>query len=205
MFENLKDKLQTVFSVLGKKGILTEKDIDNALSEVRIALLEADVSLIVVKEFISNVKPKAIGQEIIKSTSPGQMIVKIVYDELVTILGSKNEEINLKAVPPISILLVGLQGSGKTTSAAKLASLIQNKHKKKVMVASLDVYRPAAQEQLKLLAEKNDIQCLPIVDNQQPLDISKRALNAALASANIGYFLIIVLSSSSAFFISPSW
>ena len=133
----------------------------------------------VVKEFISNVKPKAIGQEIIKSTSPGQMIVKIVYDELVTILGSKNEEINLKAVPPISILLVGLQGSGKTTSAAKLASLIQNKHKKKVMVASLDVYRPAAQEQLKLLAEKNDIQCLPIVDNQQPLDISKRALNAA--------------------------
>ena len=107
------------------------------------------------------------------------MIVKIVYDELVTTLGSKNEEVNLKAVPPISILLVGLQGSGKTTSAAKLASLIQNKHKKKVMVASLDVYRPAAQEQLKLLAEKNDIQCLPIVDNQQPLDISKRALNAA--------------------------
>ena len=107
------------------------------------------------------------------------MIVKIVYDELVTILGSKNEELNLKAVPPISILIVGLQGSGKTTSAAKLASLIQNKHKKKVMLASLDVYRPAAQEQLKLLAEKNDIQCLPIVDNQQPLDISKRALNAA--------------------------
>jgi len=137
------------------------------------------VALPVVKEFISNVKPKAIGQEIIKSISPGQMIVKIVYDELVTILGSKNEEINLKAVPPISILLVGLQGSGKTTSAAKLASLIQNKHKKKVMLASLDVYRPAAQEQLKLLAEKNDIQCLPIVDNQQPLDISKRALNAA--------------------------
>ena len=107
------------------------------------------------------------------------MIVKIVYDELVNILGSKNEELNFKAVPPVSLLLVGLQGSGKTTSAAKLASLIQNKHKKKVMVVSLDVYRPAAQEQLKLLAEKNDIQCLPIVDNQQPLDISKRALNAA--------------------------
>ena len=179
MFENLTNKLEGIFSKLKSAPSLTEEQVDSGLKEIRLALLEADVALPVVKEFISNVKPKAIGQEIIKSTSPGQMIVKIVYDELVTILGSKNEEINLKAVPPISILLVGLQGSGKTTSAAKLASLIQNKHKKKVMVASLDVYRPAAQEQLKLLAEKNDIQCLPIVDNQQPLDISKRALNAA--------------------------
>ena len=179
MFENLTNKLESIFSKLKSAPSLSEEQVDSGLKEIRLALLEADVALPVVKEFISNVKPKAIGQEIIKSTSPGQMIVKIVYDELVTILGSKNEEINLKAVPPISILLVGLQGSGKTTSAAKLASLIQNKHKKKVMVASLDVYRPAAQEQLKLLAEKNDIQCLPIVDNQQPLDISKRALNAA--------------------------
>ena len=179
MFENLTNKLESIFSKLKSAPSLTEEQVDSGLKEIRLALLEADVALPVVKEFISNVKPKAIGQEIIKSTSPGQMIVKIVYDELVTILGSKNEEINLKAVPPISILLVGLQGSGKTTSAAKLASLIQNKHKKKVMVASLDVYRPAAQEQLKLLAEKNDVQCLPIVDNQQPLDISKRALNAA--------------------------
>jgi len=179
MFENLTNKLESIFSKLKSAPSLTEEQVDSGLKEIRLALLEADVALPVVKEFISNVKPKAIGQEIIKSTSPGQMIVKIVYDELVSILGSKNEEINLKAVPPISILLVGLQGSGKTTSAAKLASLIQNKHKKKVMVASLDVYRPAAQEQLKLLAEKNDIQCIPIVDNQQPLDISKRALNAA--------------------------
>ena len=179
MFENLTNKLENIFSKLKSAPSLTEEQVDSGLKEIRLALLEAYVALPVVKEFISNVKPKAIGQEIIKSTSPGQMIVKIVYDELVTILGSKNEEINLKAVPPISILLVGLQGSGKTTSAAKLASLIQNKHKKKVMVASLDVYRQAAQEQLKLLAEKNDIQCLPIVDNQQPLDISKRALNAA--------------------------
>ena len=179
MFENLTNKLESIFSKLKSAPSLTEEQVESGLKEIRLALLEADVALSVVKEFISNVKPKAIGQEIIKSTSPGQMIVKIVYDELVNILGSKNEEINLKAVPPISILLVGLQGSGKTTSAAKLASLIQNKHKKKVMVASLDVYRPAAQEQLKLLAEKNDIECLPIVDNQQPLDISKRALNAA--------------------------
>ena len=116
------------------------------------ALLEADVALPVVKEFIANIKPKTIGQEIIRSTSPGQMIVKIVYDELVSILGSKNEELNFNAVPPVSILLVGLQGSGKTTSAAKLAKLIEEKHKKKVMLVSLDVYRPAAQEQLKLLS-----------------------------------------------------
>ena len=131
MFENLTNKLENIFSKLKSAPSLTEEQVDSGLKEIRLALLEADVALPVVKEFISNVKPKAIGQEIIKSTSPGQMIVKIVYDELVTILGSKNEEINLKAVPPISILLVGLQGSGKTTSAAKLASLIQNKHKKK--------------------------------------------------------------------------
>ena len=131
------------------------------------------------KEFITNVKPKAIGQEIIRSTSPGQMIIKIVYDELVNILGTKNEELNLKAVPPVSLLLVGLQGSGKTTSAAKLAKLIEKNFKKKVMLVSLDVYRPAAQEQLKLLAEKNNILNLPIVEKQQPIDITKRSLNAA--------------------------
>ena len=158
---------------------MTEEQVDTGLKEIRLALLESDVSLPVVKDFISNIKPKAIGQEIIRSTSPGQMIVKIVYDELVSILGSKNEELNFKAVPPVSILLVGLQGSGKTTSAAKLAKLIEEKHKKKVMLVSLDVYRPAAQEQLKLLAETNGIQNLPIIEKQQPLDITKRALNAA--------------------------
>ena len=141
--------------------------------------MEADVALPVAKEFIANVKPKAIGQEIIKSTSPGQMIVKIVYDELVSILGVKNEELNLKATPPVSLLLVGLQGSGKTTSAAKLAKLIEKNFKKKVMLVSLDVYRPAAQEQLRMLAETNNISNLPIVDKQQPIDITKRALNAA--------------------------
>ena len=157
---------------------------DSGLKEIRLALLESDVALSVVKDFIENVKPKAIGQEIIKSTSPGQMIVKIVYDELVSILGSQNEEINLKAVPPASILLVGLQGSGKTTSAAKLAKLIEKNHKKKVMLVSLDVYRPAAQEQLKLLAEKNNIQNLPIIEKQQPIDITKRAMNAASLSGS---------------------
>jgi signal recognition particle subunit SRP54 len=179
MFENLTNKLENIFSKLKSAPSLTEEQVDSGLKEIRLALLEADVALSVVKEFIGNVKPKAIGQEIIKSTSPGQMIVKIVYDELVSILGSKNEEINLKAVPPVSILLVGLQGSGKTTSAAKLAKFIEKNHKKKAMLVSLDVYRPAAQEQLKLLAEKNNIQNLPIIEKQQPIDITKRAMNAA--------------------------
>ncbi len=179
MFENLTNKLESIFSKLKNAPSLTEEQVDSGLKEIRLALLEADVALPVTKEFIANVKPKAIGKEIIKSTSAGQMIVKIVYDELVNILGSKNEELNFKAVPPVSLLLVGLQGSGKTTSAAKLAKNIENNYKKKVMVVSLDVYRPAAQEQLKLLAETNGIQCLPIVDKQQPIDITKRALNAA--------------------------
>ena len=179
MFENLTNKLENIFSKLKSAPSLTEEQVDSGLKEIRLALLDADVALSVTKAFISKVKPKAIGQEIIKSTSAGQMIVKIVYDELVNILGFKNEELNFKAVPPVSVLLVGLQGSGKTTSAAKLAKNIEKNHKKKVMLVSLDVYRPAAQEQLKLLAEANGIQCLPIVEKQQPVDITKRALNVA--------------------------
>ena len=179
MFENLTNKLENIFSKLKSAPSLTEEQVDSGLKEIRLALLDADVALSVTKEFISNVKPKAIGKEIIKSTSAGQMVIKIVYDELVKILGSKNEDLNFKAVPPVSLLLVGLQGSGKTTSAAKLAKIIEKNHKKKVMVVSLDVYRPAAQEQLRLLAEANGIQCLPIVKKQQPIDITKRALNAA--------------------------
>ena len=179
MIDNLTNKLENIFSKLKSAPSLSEEQVDSGLKEIRQALLEADVALPVAKEFIAKVKPKAIGQEIIRSTSPGQMIVKIVYDELLNILGSKNEELNLKAVPPVSILLVGLQGSGKTTSAAKLAKLIEKNFKKKVMLVSLDVYRPAAQEQLKLLAEKNDILNLPIIEKQQPIDITKRALNAA--------------------------
>jgi signal recognition particle subunit SRP54 len=179
MFDNLTNKLESIFSKLKNAPSLSEDQVDSGLKEIRQALLEADVALPVAKEFIANVKPKAIGQDIIRSTSPGQMIVKIVYDELVNILGAKNEELNLKAVPPASILLVGLQGSGKTTSAAKLAKLVVKNFKKKVMLVSLDVYRPAAQEQLKILAEKNSIQNLPIVEKQQPIDIAKRALNTA--------------------------
>ena len=143
------------------------------------ALLEADVSLDVVKEFISRVKPKALGQEIIRSTSPGDMVVKIVYDEIVSFLGDKNSEISLNAVPPVPIMLVGLQGSGKTTTTSKLAKFLEKNNKKKVMMASLDVYRPAAQEQLRLLGEQNNIETLPIIDGQLPADICRRALSAA--------------------------
>ena len=179
MFNNLTNKLENIFSKLKNAPSLNEDQVESGLKEIRHVLLEADVALNVVKEFIKKIKLKAVGKEIIRSTSPGQMIVKIVYDELVNILGNKNEEISLKATPPISLLLVGLQGSGKTTSAAKLAKLIEKKFKKKVMLVSLDVYRPAAQEQLKLLSEKNNILNLPIIDKQQPIDITTRALNAA--------------------------
>ena len=179
MFENLTNKLENIFSKLKSAPSLSEEQVDSGLKEIRQALLEADVALPVVKEFISNIKPKAIGQEIIRSTSPGQMIVKLVHDEMVGILGFKNEELNLSSIPPVSLLLVGLQGSGKTTSAAKLGKLIEKNFKKKVMLVSLDIYRPAAQEQLKILGEKNNITNLPIIEKQQPIDITKRAMTAA--------------------------
>ena len=179
MFENLTNKLENIFSQLKKAPSLNEEQVDTGLKEIRQALLEADVALPVVKEFIENIKPKAIGQEIVRSTSPGQMIIKIVYDELVNILGEEKQEINLNAVPPVSLLLVGLQGSGKTTTSAKLAKFLEKKHNKKIMLVSLDVYRPAAKEQLKILAETNNINHLPIIENQLPADISKRAMNAA--------------------------
>ncbi|MFL2897506.1 MAG: signal recognition particle protein [Candidatus Pelagibacter sp.] len=179
MFENLTNKFEEIFSSLKKAPSLDEKQVDEGLRSVRLALLEADVSLDVAKQFIENVKPKALGEEIVRSTSPGQMVVKIVYDELVNLLGSKSEKINLNAVPPVSMMLVGLQGSGKTTSTAKIAKYIEKVNKKKIMMVSLDVYRPAAQEQLKLLGEQNNILTLPIVEGQQPLDICRRALSAA--------------------------
>ena len=179
MFENLTSKLETIFSKLKNAPSLTEEQVDSGLKEIRLALLEADVALSVVKEFIEKIKPKAIGQGIIRSTSPGQMIVKIVHDELVNFLGEENKELNFNTVPPACILLVGLQGSGKTTSAAKLAKHVEKKYNKKILLVSLDVYRPAAQEQLKVLAEINEINHLPVIKDQQPLDISKRALNAA--------------------------
>jgi len=179
MFENLTNKFEEVFSSLKKAPSLDEKQVDEGLRGIRQALLEADVTLDVAKQFIENVKPKALGQEIIRSTSPGQMVVKIVYDELVKLLGEKNEDINLNAVPPVPMMLVGLQGSGKTTTTAKLAKFLEKNRKKKIMMVSLDVYRPAAQEQLKSLGEQNNILTLPIIEGQVPADICRRAISAA--------------------------
>ena len=182
MFENLTGKLEEIFSSLKKEPSLNENQVDEGLRKIRQALLEADVALPVVKELIKNIKPKAIGQEIIRSTTPGQMIIKVVFDEIVKILGDTKSELNLNTVPPASIMLVGLQGSGKTTTAAKLAKYLENNNNKKSLMVSLDVYRPAAQEQLNILGEKNSIKTLPIVKDQLPLDIVKRALNAASLS-----------------------
>jgi len=179
MFENLTNKFEEIFSSLKKSPSLDEKQVDEGLRSIRQALLEADVSLTVAKEFIANVKPKALGKEIVRSTSPGQMVVKIVYDELVKLLGENNSDININAVPPVAMMLVGLQGSGKTTTTAKLAKFLEINKKKKIMMVSLDVYRPAAQEQLKSLGEQNNILTLPITEGQLPADICRRAVSAA--------------------------
>ncbi len=179
MFENLTNKFEEIFSSLKKSPSLDEKQVDEGLRNIRQALLEADVSLTVAKQFIANVKPKALGQEIVRSTSPGQMVVKIVHDELVKLLGENNSEININAVPPVAMMLVGLQGSGKTTTTAKLGKFLEINKKKKIMMVSLDVYRPAAQEQLKSLGEQNNILTLPIIEGQLPADICRRAVSAA--------------------------
>ena len=179
MFENLTNKFEGILDKFKKSPSLDEGQVDDGLRLIRQALLEADVSLDVAKEFINNVKPKVLGKEILRSTAPGQMVVKIVYDELVNFLGDKNQEINLKSNPPISIMMVGLQGSGKTTSTAKLSKFLEKNNKKKIMMASLDIYRPAAQDQLKVLGEQNNIQTLPIIEGQTPTDICRRALTAA--------------------------
>jgi len=179
MFENLTNKFEEIFSSLKKAPSLDERQVDEGLRNIKQALLEADVSLPVVKEFIEKIKPKALGQEIIRSTSPGQMLVKIVYDELVKLLGDTSSDVNLNAVPPVSMMLVGLQGSGKTTTTAKLAKYLEKNRKKKLMMVSLDVYRPAAQEQLKFLGEQNNILTLPVINGQLPADICRRAINAA--------------------------
>ena len=179
MFENLTNKFEGILDKFRKSPSLDEGQVDDGLRLIRQALLEADVSLDVAKEFINNVKPKVLGKEILRSTAPGQMVVKIVYDELVNFLGDKNQEINLKSNPPISIMMVGLQGSGKTTSTAKLSKFLEKNNKKKIMMASLDIYRPAAQDQLKVLGEQINIQTLPIIEGQTPTDICRRALTAA--------------------------
>jgi signal recognition particle subunit SRP54 len=184
MFDTLSDRLTGVFDRLRGRGALNEQDVREAMREVRVALLEADVALPVARKFIDAVTEKAVGQQVLKSVTPGQQVVKIVNDELVAMLGGEGAEpLVLDAKPPVVIMMVGLQGSGKTTTTAKLGKLIREKHGKKAMMASLDVNRPAAQEQLKVLGEQVDVATLPIIQGQQPVDIARRALESARLQA----------------------
>lgn len=179
MFDNLAKRLSETFANLRKRGSLSEADVDAALREIRIALLEADVSLPVAKAWIAELKPKLVGQDVIASINPAQMVIKLVHDALVELLGDKPAELNFNTQPPAVILMCGLQGSGKTTTTAKLAKRISTTTRKKVMVASLDIYRPAAQEQLANVAAKAGVESLPIVAGEKPLAITKRALDVA--------------------------
>jgi signal recognition particle subunit SRP54 len=180
MFDSLGDKLGNVFSKLRGRGALTEADVDAAMREIRVALLEADVALPVVKDFIEKVRVQAVGQDVIKSkaVSPEQQVVKIVHDALVEMLGSETQELNVGAAP-YAYLMVGLQGSGKTTSTAKIAKFLTDKQRKKVLMASLDVHRPAAQEQLKQLGTQTGVATLEIIAGQNPVEIAKRAMDTA--------------------------
>lgn len=178
MFDALSEKLSDVFKKLSRSGVLTQSAVDEAMREIRIALLEADVALPVVKDFIAQVSEKAVGQQVIKSVKPAQMVVKIVHDELVRVLGEENASLDLAAVPPVVVMAVGLQGSGKTTTTAKLAKRLTNE-KKRVLAASLDVYRPAAREQLAQLGRQGGFDVLPIVMAEKPADITNRALKEA--------------------------
>lgn len=183
MFDHLTKRLTSIFDTLKGKGALTEGDVNNALRDIRVALLEADVALVAVKHFIETVRPIAIGNNVLKSITPGQMITKIVYDHLVDLLGGEISPLQLNAAPPVVYLMAGLQGSGKTTSSAKLAHYLKTKLHKKPMLASLDVYRPAAQQQLSILAERLGVSVLEIVEGEKPLAIAKRALETAKKQA----------------------
>lgn len=179
MFQTLSQRLTGVFDKLRGRGLLSEGDVNAAMREIRIALLEADVALPVVKQFIEQVRTKAVGQEVIRSISPGQMVVKIVHDHLVEMLGGHAEPLNLSAPSPFSIMMVGLQGSGKTTTTAKLGRFLKEKMNKSVLMVSVDVYRPAAREQLEVLGRQLSIPTLSIIEEQKPLEIAARALEEA--------------------------
>jgi signal recognition particle subunit SRP54 len=179
MFENLTERLTRTFKNLSGQGRLTEDNMQHALREVRMSLIEADVALPVIKDFIEHIKQKALGQEVMTSLKPDQALVKIIHDELVQIMGDTRSELNLKTQPPAVFLMAGLQGSGKTTSAAKLARYLKDTEKKKVMLVSVDTYRPAAIEQLKLLATELDVAFFPADATEKPLDIARKALDSA--------------------------
>jgi signal recognition particle subunit SRP54 len=193
MFDTLSERLGGIFDSLTRRGVLKEQDVDEAMREIRVALLEADVALSVVRDFITKVKSAALGQEILRSVTPGQMVVKIVNDELTAMLGDDTEAgVSLAATPPVPILLVGLQGSGKTTTAAKLGLRLKTREKQKVLMASLDVYRPAAQQQLAVLGEQSEVATLPVVDGQQPVDIARRAMQAG----RLGGYDVVILDTA---------
>lgn len=189
MFASLSSNFSKIFDRLRSGGVLTPDQIDAAMRDIRIALLEADVSLSVVKEFVENTKTKALGQDVVKSITPAQMVIKIIHDELVNLLKDDKDaqELNLKSTPPVNIMMVGLQGSGKTTSSGKLALYLKNQNKK-VLLVSLDTYRPAAQKQLAILAESIQTDSLEIITNQKPIEITKRAC----ANAKTGGYDVVI-------------
>jgi signal recognition particle subunit SRP54 len=195
MFDSLSDRLNDVFDRLRRKGALSEDDVGAALREIRVALLEADVALPVVRDFMIAVREKAVGQEVLRSVTPGQMVVKIVHDHLVEMLGGNEprpraaDGIDLNAPSPVAVMLVGLQGSGKTTTAAKIALRLKNRERKKVLMASLDVQRPAAQEQLAQLGHQTGVATLPIVAGQRPVEITRRALQVGRTE---GYDVVLL-------------
>ncbi len=192
MFENLTQRLGDVFDRLTRRGALSEADVDAAMREVRVALLEADVALPVVKDFIDKVKAKSVGETVIKSVTPGQMVVKIVHDHLVETLGAESVALNLQATPPVPILMVGLQGSGKTTTTAKIAMRLTNRERKRVLMASLDTRRPAAMQQLAVLGEQTGVDTLNIVPGEPPLAIAKRAV----VTAKLGGYDVLMLDTA---------
>jgi signal recognition particle subunit SRP54 len=179
MFESLSDRLGGVFDRLRGRGALTEADVRTAMREVRVALLEADVALPVARDFVERATERAIGQDVLRSVTPGQQVVKIVHDTLVETLGADESALTLDVTPPAIVMMVGLQGSGKTTTTAKIARRLKDRERKKILMASLDVNRPAAQEQLAILGQQVDVATLPIVPGQQPVDIARRAVQAA--------------------------
>jgi signal recognition particle subunit SRP54 len=192
MFDSLSNRLTDVFDRLRGRGALSEDDVAAAMREIRVALLEADVALPVVKDFVNSVRDKAVGSEVLRSVSPGQMVVKIVHDHLVEMLGGVGpgeDGLNLRAVPPIVYMMVGLQGSGKTTTSAKLARLLKQREKKKVLLASLDVQRPAAQEQLAVLGRQTEVASLPVIMGERPVAIAKRAVDVGRRE---GYDIVIL-------------
>ena len=189
MFQNLSERLSKILTGLQRKGALTADDVTNALREVRIALLEADVALPVVKTFIARIKEKAVGEEVLSSVTPAQLVMKIVHDELTAILGAESKELNFKVEAPAVFMMVGLQGAGKTTTTAKLAKYFKEKHKKKLYMVSLDVYRPAAMEQLEILGKTIDVATHPIDAGADPLTIAKKAFKEAKLGGYDALFL----------------